>query len=135
MLTTSRGRPPPAPRSAGGSHTPAWALALFPGAAATVSRADFDTRLSAMPFTNAMGPKGTVKEAELPAQALDALWAFLCDGDAQCAELSATAMLKRLQSLSLLEGIERAGAIGLGPDSIVWNEFAKGFGAAPFERF
>jgi len=122
-------------RSAGGSHTPAWASALFPGAAATVSRADFDTRLSAMPYSGAMGPKGTVKEAELPAQALDALWAFLCDGDAQCAELSASAMLQRLQSMSLLEGIERAGAIGQGPDSIVWNEFAKGLGAAPFERF
>ena len=115
-----------------GCHTPAWAEALFPDGAAAVSREDFDARLSAMEYASAMGPKGTIKEPEIPAETLDALWAFFCD-DASTDALPASAMVQRLQSLSLDEN--REGAIGEGPDSLVWKEFAKGLGAAPFERF
>jgi len=117
-----------------GCHTPAWAAALYPEGATSVSRADFDARLNAMEFVNAMGPKGIIKEPELSPEALSALWNFLC-GDEGCDELSAAGALAQLQSLSLVEGDARAGAIGEGPDSLVWKEFAKGLGVAPFERF
>lgn len=114
-----------------GCHTPVWASTLFPDGAASISRADFDARVNAMEYVGAMGPKGTIKDAELSAEALDALWAALGGGD----ELEAATMVAGLQALSLLEGDEREGVIGEGPDSLVWKEFAKGLGVAPFERF
>ena len=49
------------------------------------------------------------------------------------AELDAAACIARLQEMSLDEN--RDGAVGEGPDSLVWKEFAKGLGAAPFERW
>ena len=79
-----------------------------------------------------MGPKGMVKpdDAELADATVDALWEFLAGGSA---ELDAAACIARLQEMSLDEN--RDGAVGEGPDSLVWKEFAKGLGAAPFERW
>ena len=75
-----------------------------------------------------MGPKGMVKpdDAELADATVDALWEFLAAGSA---ELDAAACIARLQEMSLDEN--RDGAVGEGPDSLVWKEFAKGLGAAP----
>lgn len=111
-----------------GCHTPAWAEALFKDDAA-ISRADFDARLRGMAFDSAaMGPKGKT-DAELTPAALDEMWAWLGGGET----LTAEAMAERLQAMSLAE--DKQGAIGEGPDALVWKEFAKGLGAAPFERF
>ena len=79
-----------------------------------------------------MGPKGMVKpdDAELADATVDALWEFLAGGSA---ELDAAACIARLQEMSLDEN--RDGAVGEGPDSLVWKEFAKGLGAAAFERW
>jgi len=119
-----------------GCHVPAWSGALLPdGAGSVVSRADFEARVVGMPFdAMPMGPKGTIKsDASQPsAEALDLLWEWLCDGK-ECAEVEAEAVVRRFQEMSLDEN--RAGAIGEGPDMLVWKEFAKGLGAAPFERF
>lgn len=61
---------------------------------------------------------------------MDAFWAWLAGGED---ELGVEQALKRLQDMSLAENKE--GALGEGPDMLVWKEFAKGLGAAPFERW
>ena len=118
-----------------GCHVPVWSSTLFPdGATGSVSRADFDARFRSLEFTMPLGPKGNVKpeDAEPSAEALDALWGWLCDGEASDAVDAATA-LKRLQDMSLAD--DREGAIGEGPDFVDWKSFAKALGAAPFERW
>lgn len=118
-----------------GCHTPRWSSELFPdGADSSVSRADFAERLAALEFTEAMGPKGKIKAdaAELSDEAIDALWSYLCDGDAAEA-VDAASALKRLQDMSPDE--DREGVIGEGPDFVDWKNFAKALGAAPFERW
>ena len=120
---------------AGGCHVPTWSSTLFPeGASERVSRDVFVERFTSMPFAMPMGPRGTVKpdDAVPSAEALDALWAYLCD-DTEADELEATVALKRLQDMSLAE--DRAGVLGEGPDFVDWKSFAKALGAAPFERW
>ena len=117
-----------------GSHTPVWSGALFPDGATSVSRADFEARFLALEFAMPMGPKGAIKPPEdaPSAEAIGHLWNYLCDGVEQDT-VEASAALKRLQDMSPDE--DRAGAIGEGPDSVDWKNFAKALGAAPFERW
>ena len=116
-----------------GCHEPVWAQTLFPGDG-TCTRQEFATRFAALEFSMPMGPKGAIKaDADKPSsEAVDAFWAWLCNGES-CDELDAATALQRLQDMSLAEN--REGAIGEGPDMIVWKEFAKALGAAPFERW
>ena len=81
-----------------------------------------------------MGPKGAIKpDADVPsAEALDALWSWLCDGEARD-ELAATDALRRFQDMAPDE--DRGGAIGEGPDSVAWKPFALALGVGPFERW
>ena len=117
-----------------GCHIPVWSSALFPDAdVSTLSRAEFDERLHGLPYNSAMGPKGTVKEPALSEELLDSLWSWLNQDAADAMSIEASTFVRRLQDLSLAE--DRDGVIGEGPDSLVWKEFAKGLGAAPFERF
>ena len=110
-----------------GCHVPAWSQALFPdGAGSTVSRAEFAQRFVAMEFAMPMGPKGTVKpdDAEPSAEAVDALWAWLCEGE-NAEELEAAKACARLQDMSATDeklDPERKGAIGEGPDFVSWKK-------------
>ena len=117
----------------GGTHVPTWVQAIFPdGEGTAISRAEFDERVCSLAYETAMGPKGTLKPetADPSEEVLEALWEFLADGSN---ELEAAAAVRRLQDMSLEE--DRDGAIGEGPDSLSWKEFAKGLGSKPFERF
>ena len=71
-------------------------------------------------------------DAAPSAEALDALWDWLCSGE-ELEEVDAATALRRLQDMSLSE--DRDGAIGEGPDFVDWKSFAKALGAAPFERW
>ena len=122
-----------------GSHTPRWVSAFFPAAAggdvesaAPIDRAGFETALQDLAFDMPMGPRGNLnaETAALSAGALETIWSYLAGGEET---LSAGRMIGRLQEMSLAE--DRHGAVGEGPDSIDWKEFAKGLGAPPFERF
>jgi len=116
-----------------GCHVPAWASALFPdGASGSITSAEFADRFTALDFMMPMGPKGAIKADDAPsAEALDALWSWLCDGADQEA-LDAATVLRRLQDMS---PDETDGVIGEGPDFVDWKAFAKALGAAPFERW
>tara|TARA_B110001452_G_scaffold258915_1_gene254656 strand:- start:1086 stop:1328 length:243 start_codon:yes stop_codon:yes gene_type:complete len=76
-------------------------------------------------------------EAAPSAEAVDAFWQFLVegsgDGDGDGAALSFATMRARLQDMSLDEN--RDGAVGEGPDSVVWKAFALALGCKPFDRF
>ena len=118
-----------------GCHKPVWTNTLFPdGPSSSVSREDFKERIAALEFQMAMGPKGTIKPeaAELSDDAVDVLWSYLCGGEDADAVDGASAV-KRVQDMSTDEN--RDGAIGEGPDFVDWKAFAKGLGAAPFERW
>ena len=68
-----------------GCHVPTWAQQLFPdGSDSAVSREDFAERLVSLDFEMPMGPKGTIKPdaAEPSAEAVEALWVYLCGGEA-----------------------------------------------------
>lgn len=118
-----------------GEHTPRWAAALFPDGAASapIGRAEFGERFASVEWVAMpMGPKGAVKAdaAEPAAEALDALWGFLCEG---ADELGPAACVARLQDMNVEE--DREGAIGEGPDQVDWKSFARALGVAPFERW
>ena len=115
-----------------GSHTPLWAEALFPEGTTAVSRAEFAERFVALEYNEPMGPKGKIKEDMPSDEAIDALWAWLSDGE-EAESIEATTVLQRLQDMSLAE--DREGSIGEGPDFVDWKSFAKALGAAPFERW
>ena len=123
-----------------GCHVPTWSQALFPdGPGSTISKSDFSERFVALDFEMPMGPKGTVKpdNAEPSPESVEALWAWLCGGEA-ADELEATQALSRLQDMSATDeklDPERAGSIGEGPDFVSWKDFAKALGAAPFDRW
>jgi len=122
-----------------GCHVPVWSTTLFPeGTESVVSKKDFTERFTALEFTMPLGPKGTIKpEASEPsAEAVDALWLYLC-GDTAAEELEAAQALRRIQEMApdTDSDPERSGAIGEGPDFVDWKNFAKALGAAPFERF
>jgi len=118
-----------------GCGIPRWAAALFPacvedGADVTaVTRAEFDAVLASLEFEMPMGPRGKVGAgAEPSAAAVEALWGWLAEG---ADELAPAAMRARLQAMSA--DPEDEGAVGEGPDSLAWKEFAKAIGAKPFE--
>eukprot|EP00966_Prymnesium_polylepis_P016276 375407-Prymnesium_polylepis.1 len=79
-----------------------------------------------------MGPRGAIKAGEdaLEPETLATLWAYLAEGGEA---LSMSDAVRRLQDMSPVEN--REGAIGEGPDSLDWKAFAKGLGAAPFEKW
>jgi len=118
-----------------GCGIPRWAAALFPACVddiadkTPVTRAQFSEALTSLEFQMPMGPRGNIAAgAELSDAAVDALWAYVADGaDA----LAPAAMCARLQAMA--EDPNGDGAIGEGPDSLVWKEFAMGLGAKPFE--
>merc|ERR1712087_104008 len=114
-----------------GMHTASWATALFPRGE-PIDRAEFDTAFSAIAFEMPMGPRGSLKseQAKPSAEALDVLWKFLA---ADATSLSVETIRARLQDMST--DAERDGAIGEGPDFVVWKDFAKALGAPPFERW
>jgi len=116
-----------------GSHTTRWSAAIF-GADESVSRDAFGERLSAMEFATSMGPKGMIRPPDdVPsAEAVDAFWQYLVEGS-DSSELSVGTMRARLQDMSLEEN--RDGAIGEGPDSVVWKGFALALGVKPFDRW
>ena len=126
VLVTSPMHPAPAL-----SHTPRWVSILFPDGE-PLTRVEFDSRLSSAEFSMPMGPRGNVKAEDdaLGPEALDALWAYLSEG---AESLGVRDALRRLQDMSPDEN--RGGAIGEGPDSLDWKAFAKGLGAAPFEKW
>jgi hypothetical protein len=94
-----------------------------------VSRAQFSDALASLEFQMPMGPRGNIAVgAELSPAAVDALWEYVAHG---AEELAPAAMRARLQALA--EEAGGNGAVGEGPDSLVWKEFAKGLGAKPFE--
>ena len=101
------------------------------------------------------------EEAVPSAEAIDALWAYLVDGGDDTS-LSLPAMIARLQARlhapalcawpraalpfprcftpsarhqTMSLDANKEGAIGEGPDSLVWKEFALGLGCKPFDRF
>lgn len=84
-----------------------------------------------MEYAEAMGPKGKVLDAMPSDEVLDLFWETLAGADAET--LSFEGMRERLQDMSLDEN--RDGAIGEGPDMLVWKEFAMGMGVKPFDRF
>lgn len=135
---------------------------LFPDGAESVDRDTFAERLCAIEYATAMvrsalqpassrvpassltvrscrlrrqGPKGIVRpeEATPSAEAVDAFWQFLVEGSSASSELSFDTMRARLQDMSLDEN--RDGAVGEGPDSVVWKGFALALGCKPFDRF
>merc|ERR1719440_185059 len=133
LTATSSVRLPPPRLSAAVAALPTAECAALFADGAPLARDAFGDRLRALEFGEMpMGPKGMVKpdDAELADATVDALWEFLAAGSA---ELDAAACIARLQEMSLDEN--RDGAVGEGPDSLVWKEFAKGLGAAPFERW
>ena len=79
-----------------GCHKPTWASVLFPDGG-SVSRAEFAERFVSLEFAMPMGPKGTIKaDADEPsAEAIDALWIWLCDGDESQGSIDAATALKR----------------------------------------
>ncbi|EOD28676.1 hypothetical protein EMIHUDRAFT_234836 [Emiliania huxleyi CCMP1516] len=103
-----------------GCHEPRWASALFPGGG-EVTRAQFGEALAGLGFEMPMGPRGSVgADGGVPESAADALWAWLAgDGDALTPEGART----RLQAMA--EDPQAEGAVGEGPDHLVWKEFAK----------
>jgi len=103
-----------------GCHEPRWASALFPGGG-EVTRAQFGEALAGLGFEMPMGPRGSVgADGGMPESAADALWAWLAgDGDALTPEGART----RLQAMA--EDPQAEGAVGEGPDHLVWKEFAK----------
>lgn len=120
---------------ANGVHTPKWAAALFPdGADSTINRADFDDRISELVYFMSMGPVGMIQPADsIPSQeGLDLAWEWLSGGSDTTDGLLAKHMLKRLQDMSASE--DREGAIGEGPDSVTWKEFADALGVSHSER-
>ena len=84
---------------------------------------------------DAQGPKGIVRpdEAAPSAEAVEAFWQFLVEGSGDGAALLFETMRARLQDMSLDEN--RDGAVGEGPDSVVWKGFALALGCKPFDRF
>ena len=125
-----------------GCHTPRWAETLLAGSE-RVTRDEFAERLLSLEYTAAMGPKGKVQadDSEPMDSTVDALWRFLSgpavweagEGAAAPTELDSADVLRRLQDMSA--DASGDGAIGEGPDSVVWKEFAAALGAAPFEYF
>ena len=113
-----------------GSHAPIWAKTLFADSD-DIGRQEFVERLTGMEYAEAMGPKGKVLDATPSDEVVDLFWETLAGSDAET--LSFASMRERLQDMSLDEN--RDGAIGEGPDMIVWKEFAKGMGCKPFDRF
>ena len=113
-----------------GSHAPKWATALFADSD-EISRQDFVERFTGMEYAEAMGPKGKVQDAMPSDEAIDLFWEKLAGADAET--LSFASMRESLQGMSLDEN--REGAIGEGPDMLVWKEFATGMGCKPFDRF
>ena len=113
-----------------GSHAPKWATTLFADSD-DIGRQEFVERLTGMEYAEAMGPKGKVLDAMPSDEVVDLFWETLAGSDAET--LSFASMRKSMQDMSLDEN--RDGAIGEGPDMIVWKEFAKGMGCKPFDRF
>lgn len=113
-----------------GVHAPKWAAVLFADAD-EVSRQDFAERFASMEYAEAMGPKGKVRDATLSDEAVELLWETLAGGETT---LTYARMREILQGMSLDEA-NPDGAIGEGPDSLVWKEFAMGMGCKPFDRF
>jgi hypothetical protein len=70
------------------------------------------------------------RRSEPSAEVLDLFWGWLGSEDGV---LGAETAVARLQDMSLSE--DREGAIGEGPDSLAWKEFAKALGVGPFERW
>ena len=113
-----------------GSHAPKWVTTIFADGD-EIGRQDFVERLTSMEYAEAMGPKGKVVDAIPSDEVVDLLWETLAGAGEEI--LSFASMREGLQKMSLDE--DRDGAIGEGPDMIVWKEFAKGMGCKPFDRF
>lgn len=117
-----------------GCGLPRWAETIFPACVkdasnkTPVTKTQFADAIAALDFDSPMGPRGKVSAAELSAKAVDAFWEYLANG---AEVLEPSIMRSRLQALS--EDSEGEGAVGEGPDGLVWKEFAKGLGVKPFE--
>jgi len=120
-----------------GCHEPLWAQTLFPRSDEPLQRSELSERLEQLEFEMPMGPRGTLKpEASQPsASAVDVFWEWLAGPDAESVTIDAA--LERLKDMSPAspDDPERLGAIGEGPDSVDWKNFAKALGAEPFARW
>ena len=114
-----------------GCHSARWADALFPDKNQPITLAQFQDSFQSLDYDMPMGPRGNLKpeQAQLSDEAVGEMWAWLTDG----ADTLTVAMARaRFQAMSL-DTANPEGAVGEGPDSIVWKEFATAFGVVPTE--